>query len=92
MYHGICPNGAPWLEMMLGTYALEMGPRNCTKTTFHTMSPHCETSIFATFRNQSQKSIEFLASIAAVQRKLYGQAGAQAMGPKMGPRIWRPGL
>jgi hypothetical protein len=42
-------------------------------------------------RNQAQKSIEYLASIAAVQRALYGQARAQTMGPKMGLRIWRPG-
>ena len=43
-------------------------------------------------RNQAQKSIEYLASIAAVQRALYGQARAQTMGPKMEPWIWRPGF
>ena len=33
--------------------ALEMGPLNWTKTTFHAMSPHCETSIFATKRKKA---------------------------------------
>ena len=38
---------------------LEIGPPDCTKTAFHTMSPYCETSILATKHNERRQLSQF---------------------------------
>jgi hypothetical protein len=67
---------------------LEIGPPDCTKTAFRTMSPYCETSILATKHTKPLRNdVNCLSSTRAL-----GTGGRPDHGPKKGPTNLEAGL